>query len=203
MTITPELFFHSALIPFHACVVAIFVLIIAETIGIYIKHRPSNYIRNWLPAWVKTSPLLQVQISRFIVLIFFLINLSFAGYFFQLSFYAAYQDFMSPGVVCIPAFIMAWFFTLFMMHCLDQVIKPNETSCPMSLVGRLATIVDGDAKPSQSAKAVVRDPVGKLHHIRVEPEYGELEEASQVILTGYSDSHYIAKKLIAQQNELG
>lgn len=202
MTITPELFFHAALIPFHCCVVAIFALIIAETIGIYIKHRPSYYFRKLIPTWLKDSPLLQLQISRFIILIFFLINLSFAGYFFQLSSYAFYDDFLSFGIVFIPAFLMAWFFTLFMMHCLDQVIKPSEASCPMSLVGRMATIVTGHAKPNQSAQAMVRDPVGQLHNILVEPEYGELEEQSQVILTGYRDSHYVAKKIIPQQDEL-
>ena len=202
MTITLELFFHSALVPFHLCVATIFMLIIAETIGIYIKHRPSQYIRQLIPKWLKHAPLLQVQISRFIILVFFLINLSFAGYLFQLSFYAFYQNFLDFGIVFLPAFLLAWFFTLFMMHCLDQVIKPSEVSCPMSLVGRLATVVNGHAKPYQSAQAMLRDPVGQLHLIMVEPEYGELEEQSQEILTGYSDAHYIAKKIISQRDEL-
>ena len=40
MTITLELFFHSALVPFHLCVATIFMLIIAETI------LSANFIRS-------------------------------------------------------------------------------------------------------------------------------------------------------------
>lgn len=201
MTMTWELFFDQALLPFHFCVVAIFVLIIAETIGNYIGHRPSNIIRDLIPKWIRESPLLQVQISRFIILLFFLINLSYAGYFFQLSFYALYQSFISPSLVIFPAFIMAWFFSLFMIHCLDQVIKPSQPSRHIHLVGRFATIVSGHARPGFSAQATVRDHMGRLHYVQVEPEYGELELQTQVILVGYSEFHYVAKKITAQSSE--
>lgn len=200
MTITGELFFDTALIPFHACVIAIFILTIIETIGIYIKHRPSHYFRQLIPLWIRNSPVLQVQISRFIILVFFLINLSFAGYFFQLSFYAFNQEFMSSGLVFIPAFLMAWFFTLFMMHCLDQVIKPSDFSCPISLIGRMATVTGGSARPHQTATAIVRDAIGQLHYVAVEPEYGEIEQNAHVVLMRYSsEAHYIVKKIPAQQ----
>lgn len=197
----PELFFDSALLPFHFCVVAIFVLIIGETIGIYIGHRPSNFIRTVIPSWIKDSPLLKVQISRFIILLFFLINLSYAGYFIQLSFFAFHKAFISSSLIFIPAFIMAWFFTLFMIHCLDQVIQPSQTSCQVDLVGRFATIVSGQAKPGASANAQVKDHMGGVHYVQVEPEFGELELHAHIILVGYNDSHYIGKKITPQRDE--
>ncbi|KAF7277598.1 hypothetical protein GWI33_003282 [Rhynchophorus ferrugineus] len=96
---------------------------------------------------------------------------------------------------------MAWFYTLFMIHCLDQVIKPSQSSKHIHLVGRFATIVSGHARPGFSAQATVRDHTGHLHYVQVEPEYGELELQAQVILVGYNDFHYIAKKITAQSVE--
>lgn len=200
VTLTKSIFFDAGLLPFHFCVVAIFILIIAETIGIYMGYRPSNYFRKLIPNWIKESPLLQVQISRFIILIFFLINLSYAGYFFQLGAYALYQEFLPASVIFIPALIMTWFFTLFMMHCLDQVIRPMPATAYVRLVGRFATIVSGHGRPGFSAQASVRDHLGRLHFVAVEPEFGELELQTQVILIGYVDEHYIAKKITAEHD---
>lgn len=196
MTITTALFFHSALLPFHMSVLAIFILIIAETIGIYIGHRPSQLIRQMVPMWLRDAPLLQVQISRFIILLFFLINFSFAGYLLQLSAFALLDDFVHTGFVLIPALLMAWFFTLFMMHCLDQVIKPVQSSHQVNLLGRFATIISGTARPGSSAQAKVRDQFGRLHYVQVEPEFGEFSLQSKVLLVDYRESHYIAQAIV-------
>ena len=196
MTITTALFFHSALLPFHMSVLTIFILIIGETIGMYIKHRPSQLIRQMVPMWLRDAPLLQVQISRFIILLFFLINFSFAGYLIQLSAFAFSGDFVHTGFVLIPALLMAWFFTLFMMHCLDQVIKPTQSNQQVILLGRFATIVSGTARPGSSAQAKVRDQFGRLHYVQVEPEFGELILQSKVILVDYRESQYIAKAIV-------
>ncbi len=81
-----------------------------------------------------------------------------------------------------------------MIHCLDQVIKPKHTHTNYNLLGRLATISSGSARPGFSAQARVRDEFGQLHYVQVEPEYGELELYSQVILIKVHKSHYVAKK---------
>lgn len=200
MTITWDLFLHPALMPYHFSVMSIFILIFAETLGMYIGYRPSNLIRKIFPKWMRDSPSFKVKFSRFIILIFFLINFSFAGYFLQLSAYALRHDFIQPWII-IPALFIAWFFTLFMIHCLDQVILPRQVPVHVRLVGRLATIVSGHARPGFSAQASVRDYAGRLHYVQVEPEYGELELQTQVILVDYVDNHYIAKKITPQSNE--
>ncbi|RDF49983.1 DUF1449 family protein, partial [Acinetobacter baumannii] len=64
-----------------------------------------------------------------------------------------------------------------------------------NLLGRLATISSGSARPGFSAQALVRDEFGQLH------EYGELELYSQVILIKVHKSHYVAKK-ISVSNDL-
>lgn len=183
-------------------VVALIMLSIAETIGIFIGLRPSHLVKRLTPDWLLNSPLLDVKFSKYLIFVFLLINFSFAGYFLELSFFALQHYFISPYYLFIPALIIDIFFTVFMIHCLDQVIKPKVTHTHTNLVGRLATISTGNARPGFSAQARVRNEFGQLYYVQVEPEYGELELQSQVLLiTQKSNSHYLAKK-ISTSNKL-
>lgn len=128
-------------------------------------------------------------------------NFSFAGYFLQFVYFANQQQLISPFYIILPALIIAIFFTMFMIHYLDQVIKPKLNQKNTSLLGRLATISSGSARPGFSAQARVRDEFGQLHYVQVEPEFGELEFQSQVILIRFKKSHYMAKK-ISESNRL-
>jgi hypothetical protein len=195
---TQEWWLHSAFMPFHLGLMLLMVLIIGETVGIYIGHRPSNFIRSIIPSWIKDSPILRMKISRYFVLLFFVLNLSFAGYFIQLFSFAFREDFINSGLIFIPASMLAWFFTLFMMHCLDQVIRPYTAQRPASLLGRYAIILDQPARPDASAAAALRDQYGQRHALQVLSQFGELEPGSQVILVNYEDPHYIVKKITPQ-----
>lgn len=84
-----------------------------------------------------------------------------------------------------------------MIHCLDQVIPPRKHKQHVNLLGRLATISSGNARPGFSAQARVRDEFGQLHYVQVEPEFGELEFQSQIILIRLKKSHYVAKAICA------
>ncbi len=53
-----------------------------------------------------------------------------------------------------------------MIHCLDQVIKPKLTHTNYNLLGRLATISSGSARPGFSAQARVRNEFGQLHYVQ-------------------------------------
>ena len=191
-----EFFLNYYLMPFHMSVVALMLLSIAETIGIFIGLRPSHLVKKLTPEWLLHSPLLDVKFSKYLIFVFLLINFSFAGYFLELSFFALQHHFISPYYLFIPALIIDIFFTVFMIHCLDQVIKPKVTHTHTNLVGRLATISTGNARPGFSAQARVRDEFGQLYYVQVEPEYGELELQSMVLLISQkSNSYYIAKKI--------
>lgn len=194
-------FLESNLMPFHFCVVALIMLSMAETLGYYIGLRPSTFFKRVAPTWLTHSPLVQVKFSKVLIFVFLLINFSFAGYFLQLISYASQNQFMAWYYVIIPALVIAIFFTVFMIHCLDQVIKPKFKSTQSNLLGRLATVSSGNARPGFSAQARVRDEFGQLHYVQVEPEFGELEFQTQILLIRYKKSHYIAKK-IANSNHL-
>lgn len=182
------------LIPFHLSLLALILLSMVETIGYYFNIRPTQYLKSLSPKKLSESPLLNVKFSKTLIVVFLLMNFSFSGYFLQLCVYAQQQEFLPAYYLIIPALIIAIFFTVFMIHCLDQVIKPIETKQQVSLLGRLATISSGNARPGFSAQARVRDEFGQLHYVQVEPEFGELEFQSQIILIRLKKSHYIAKK---------
>ena len=189
------------LIPFHLSLLALILLSMIETIGYYFNIRPTQYLKSLSPKRLSESPLLNVKFSKTLIVVFLLMNFSFSGYFLQLCVYAQQQEFLPAYYLIIPALIIAIFFTVFMIHCLDQVIKPIETKQQVSLLGRLATISSGNARPGLSAQARVRDECGQLHYVQVEPEFGELEFQSQIILIRLKKSHYIAKK-ISKSNSL-
>ena len=192
----------AAFMPFHLCMLAILILIVSETVGIYIGYRPSNLLRNLIPSWIKDSPILRVKISRYFILLFFLVNLSFAGYFIQLLSFALKHHFINSGLIFIPASILAWFFTLFMLHCLDQVIRPYpQAKASSNLLGRYALILDQPARPDYSATARVRDQFGQLHDVQVLPQFGEFEANTQVILVKYEAPCYIVKKITPQRHQ--
>ncbi|MFC6168526.1 OB-fold-containig protein [Acinetobacter terrestris] len=189
------------LIPFHLSLLALVLLSMAETIGYYFNIRPTQYLKKLSPKKISESPLLNVKFSKTLIVVFLLMNFSFSGYFLQLCVYTQQQEFLPAFYLVIPALIIAIFFTVFMIHCLDQVIKPRLTRQQVSLLGRLATISSGNARPGFSAQARVRDSFGQLHYVQVEPEFGELEFQSQIILIRLKKSHYIAKK-ISKSNSL-
>jgi hypothetical protein len=187
--------------PLHLSLLALILLSMVETIGYYFNIRPTQYLKSLSPKRLSESPLLNVKFSKTLIVVFLLMNFSFSGYFLQLCVYAQQQEFLPAYYLIIPALIIAIFFTVFMIHCLDQVIKPIETKQQVSLLGRLATISSGNARPGFSAQARVRDEFGQLHYVQVEPEFGELEFQSQIILIRLKKSHYIAKK-ISKSNSL-
>lgn len=188
------------LIPFHLSLIALVLLSLAEIVGHYFNLKPSAIFKQLFPQRLLDSPLLNVKFSKLLIFVFLLLNFSVAGYFLQLALYSKQQSFVPSYYLILPALIIALFFTVFMIHCLDQVIKPQKTIQHVNLLGRLATISSGNARPGFSAQARVRDEYGQLHYVQVEPEFGELEFQAQVILIRQKKSYYIAKKISASNN---
>lgn len=195
MPIINDVLMNYDLMPFHLSVILLILLSMTETIGYYIGLRPSSFLKRIAPKWLSQSPLVQIKFSKVLILVFLLLTFSFAGYFLQLSVFAHQGHFAPFYYLILPALVIAVFFTIFMIHCLDQVLKPRLGDSDRDLVGRLATISSGNARPGFSAQARVRDEFGQVHYIQVEPEFGELAFQTQVILIRFNRSHYVAKKI--------
>ncbi|MGE8540733.1 OB-fold-containig protein [Acinetobacter sp. ANC 3813] len=191
----PEFFTDYSLMPFHLSLIAVVLLGLAETVGYYFNLRPSKVFRGFSSKHLDELPMLSVKFSKTLIIFFLLMNFSFAGYFLQFCIYAREMTFFPAYYLILPALIIAIFFTVFMIHCLDQVIPAKRLKQEVNLLGRLATISSGNARPGFSAQARVRDEFGQLHYVQVEPEFGELEFQSQVILIRTKKSHYIAKRI--------
>lgn len=138
--------------PFHLSVVALILLSVVETIGMYVGLRPSQLLKN-CASLAYQFPLLNVKFSKALIFVL-LINFSFAGYFYSFLSFAIQHYFITPFYLIIPALVIAIFFTVFMIHCLDQVIKPKLTHTNYNLLGRLATISSGSARPGFQHKLV-------------------------------------------------
>lgn len=184
------------LLPFHLSVFLLLVISFTETIGFLFGVRPLSFLKNCIPLSLQT-PILKVKFSKILILIFFLINFSFAGYFLQLLFYAYHDDFAPITYLIIPTFLIAIFFTIFMVHCLDQVIRPKYYYRSLNLVGRLAIVIDQSIKPEKVGQARIRDEYGKLHYVNVIAESGEIKANTSIILIELQGQHYVAKKVVA------
>ncbi len=191
----PAFFVDHNLMPFHLSLIAVILLGMVEIFGYFFKIRPTGFLRQISPFYFHHLDLLNVKFSKTLIVFFLLMNFSFAGYVLQLLIYSQEMEFFPAYYLIIPALIIAIFFTVFMIHCLDQMIPPKYKKHHVNLIGRLATISSGNARPGFSAQARVRDEYGQLHYVQVEPEFGELEFQSQIILIRLRKSHYVAKKI--------
>ena len=162
-----------------------------------LNHR--HFLLHAWPQWLSLQ-WMKVKFSRAVLIIFILLNFSMAGYLLQFLIYSQQQQFASPFLLLIPAAMIAVFLTVFMTHCFNQVIAPDFEPMPQTLLGRLATL-QANARPASPALALVRDTQGQLHQIQVEPEYGELEQGSHVMIIRQKKNYYVVKR-IAQSNQL-
>lgn len=193
--------FDTNLLPFHISLIILVLVSMVETMGYYFNIKSSDYLKMLLPQWLKPSFFIQLKFSKILIFIFLLLNFSVAGYILEFIFFAKFESFAPAYYVIFPALLIAIFFTVFMIHCLDQVIKPESPQYSSHLIGRLASISSGNARPGFSAQARVRDEFGQLHYIQVEPEFGELELQAQILLVKKYKSYYIAKR-ISQSNHI-
>ncbi|MEM9965635.1 MAG: YqiJ family protein [Asticcacaulis sp.] len=77
-----------------------------------------------------------------------------------------------------------------------RIMPRDETTAVTreSLLGRVAVIVTGDARPASAAQARVRDPHGQVHYIMVEPDNATdmFPQGSSVLLVRYAGAKYFA-----------
>ncbi len=57
--------------PFHLSVVALILLSVVETIGMYIGLRPSQLLKKIAPDWLTNSPILNVKFSKALIFVFY------------------------------------------------------------------------------------------------------------------------------------
>lgn len=200
----PFLFFSSSFVLFTIILMLVLTLAIIESLHLYFKLSPAQRLQQLFPE--QQQKLLYFMgikdLSFFSVLLVWLINFAIAGYFLQVVCFYYLHHFVNAMWLVFPAFCLASFLTQPIVHWFNQLL-PNtpskETQTELCLLGRVATIYNGTARPGISAQARVRDELGQLHYVQVEPEFGELTVNSDVILFGKNESIYLAKLLPEEQ----
>lgn len=196
------LLFSVSFFPFSLAVIISLLLLMVNSACRVVNIRPSAWLQHYLPdLYQHLRHRLSIDnISVHQVLTVLLVNFGLIGYFLQLICYALSSHFVNPVLLMAPALFLSYLLSAALIHWFKQLNIHNqqvETTVDESLqlLGRIATVYKGNAKPGVSAEALVRDQYGKLHVVQVEPEYGELGEQSEVILFALLDNHYLAKLL--------
>lgn len=195
-----SLVFSAPFLLFSLVLISMLLLAVTETLGTSFAMSPSRWIQARLPRFLTLilARLHANQFPIFILAILFLLSTGVLGYLLQFGYFALAGQFGSVWLLLLPVMILAALFTSFLSHWLSQLMYSDRTAplgSQSNLLGRVATLCRGDARPGFSSQARVRDQYGHLHYVEVEPEFGELEMHSEVILVARHKHLYLAKTL--------
>lgn len=197
---TGSLFFSTHFLLFTLALLSMLFLAITEVVGSTIKTSPLGWLTSRLPQFVLREVVKNKihELPIFALIILFLLSIGVMGYCLQFLWFALYDHFASVWLLLLPVILLSILFTIFLSHWLSQLAyqQPASTlSKTPNLLGRIATVCSGTARPGSSSHARVRDELGQLHYIEVEPEFGELTLHSEVILISKQQHIYLAKTL--------
>lgn len=199
MTPLLAVWWQPAFMPFF-CLLALAVgLIVLESFGQWIGLYPTRRLLKLFPCWLNPLACSTSSLSRFWLMLIFVISVAIIGIGLQLMSFAVRGELAAVSYTLLIATLVGWLLALLLYHSLNQIILPYQLNPDSHLIGRLGTIVSGHAKPGATAQAVVRDGKGRLHYVMIEAEFGELELQSRVILVAQRDGTYIAKKITPLQ----
>lgn len=136
------------------------------------------------------------QLPLLMLIVVFLFAFGMTGLIGQRIFAAALGG-PAPWLLAVPtAFAAALPTTRVFAAAVARIMPPDESSAVSreSLVGRIAVIVTGEARPGSAAQGRVRDAYGKDHYVMVEPDNaGEVfEQGSSVLLVRRAGARFYA-----------
>ncbi len=110
-------------------------------------------------------------------------------------FFHGITGFYIPSLLAIiPAFFLALPCTRYLGLGLSKLMPKEETEAvsQKSFIGKVATIIRGDATQGLAAEAKVTDSHGTTHYLRVEPDNADekLSQGSEVLIVSAHGSIY-------------
>lgn len=159
--------------------------------GIFVVFIVVLFLRQ-LALWLSKEPYKYLEIDTFLL---FLSIFIFLGYTLQVGMYYVLG---SWGEIVDIIFLSALGGSL-VCYIVDNRIKalltPRDVLCN-NFLGYTAVICSEKAKVGQIAEAILRDKLGSLHTIYVEPEYGELLKNRQVQLIYKKEHYYVVRPMV-------
>lgn len=115
------------------------------------------------------------QVPMLMLLVIFLTTFGLMGLSLQSVVHALTGHLLPAGIATIPALMMTFPVVRALGGLLHRIMPKDETDAVSedSLVGRLATITLGQARPGSPAEAKVRDGKGTTHYVMVEPDLAD------------------------------
>ena len=167
-----SVFFSIQLLPFHIIFFSVIVL------GL-IKLLSQNHLLE--------------KLNHYLIL--FLFIFCTFGYILQFLVYFKTAELLNLSSVLLLSLIFTLIFAQFIKFYLQKIQFERKKPTNCSLIGRLGLVYCEKSSQHTVAKARVRDELGQLHEVEIEPILGEFELHSHVILLYKKNNRYIAKKV--------
>jgi hypothetical protein len=191
-----SLLFDESTWLFTAAIGLVLGLAMIESLGLLLGHGGlSGWAVHWFPddvygpevdadGWVGWLHLGKVPLT--ILLIIFLTAFGLAGFVGQMLAQQLFGSFLPLPLMAAGAFVMAVPTVRVLGGWVGRIMPKDETFAISldELVGRVAVVVTGTARPGRPAQARVRDGLGRSHYVMVEPDgaAGEFPAGAEVLL---------------------
>lgn len=187
--------FDPALAPFTIALIVMVMIALTEAVGMAFGASPSNALETALPDFdadagpldaeaphapdAPTGPLSQLmswlcvgRVPLLILLVAFLTAFGVAGLVLQGALRGVLGSYLPAVVMVVPAFLLALLATRAFGLALSKIMPREETEAVSegSFIGRVATVIRGEARRGLPAEAKLKDLRGKTHYLLVEPD---------------------------------
>lgn len=138
------------------------------------------------------------KVPVLIIFICFLTAFGVVGYSLQYLIYG-FSSSLLPQTVAFPiALIISLPFVRLFTSLLEKVMPKDETSAlsQNSFIGKVATIILGNANYGSPAEGKLKDKYGQTHYFMIEPESKEIEfiQGEDVLLSKENNNGFYAIK---------
>lgn len=136
------------------------------------------------------------RVPALAVVILFASSFGLAGFIEQQAMARLFGFMLEPLIAAIPAAIAAAFATRWLGRLLARIVPRDESEAVSTtgFVGRVATVIRGEARSGFPAEAKLKDAHGKTHYLLVEPDEPEqsFPQGSQVVIVRQNGGVYHA-----------
>ena len=124
------------------------------------------------------------RIPVLMLMVVFLAVYGLTGYLFQTAFATVFGSYLNGTL----AAVIVWFISLPLVRVtasgLYKIMPKDETTAVLqeSLIGRVGTVVLGEARAGSAAQVRVKDAYGQQHYVMVEPDSEDVLKQGDAVL---------------------
>ena len=204
-----EFFTNDSVVPFTVAIGLMFAITVLQAFGLSVDHSVGEFagvdtdadvVDIHVDAGVLTNFLGWMYFGKvpfLIILMAFLMSYGLIGWTAQWVIAGMFGGMLSAwvaGLLAIPVAVIP----AKIICAITARIFPKEITSAVTtrdFVGEEAWITIGTARPGFPAEAKCTDQYGQVHYLRVEPNDGEIEQGSRILLIKcLGENHFRAQK---------